>query len=146
MGMRCHLSPGSLLLLLFSGFAQFAPAVAEEIDTGAVIENEISGFTTDNTISRVAHDFARYLGEWRNVNISGDTYNLSVYERPSARWGNLIWVEHENAVVYRQFLQLRNSDIRDVAYSAARRIHLVIQQRKLADLLTDSPDLGGAEF
>ena len=76
------------------------------------IENEISGFTQDSTITRAGHEFARYLSDYRNANFStGNDYNLVVFERPSARWGSLIWVTSDNQDVYRRFLPPGRIDI-----------------------------------
>lgn len=135
----------NLSLLLGLALTNFA-AEAQSLDAGEDFESSLGGFTIDNTISRVGHDFARYLGEWRISNMPAETYNLAVYERPSARWGNLIWVEWDRVVVYRQFMQLRSASIRDAAYRAAEHIHSVIQQRKLAALLNDSVDLDAGEL
>ena len=66
------------------------------------IEDEISGFTIDHTITRVGHDFSRYLSDYRNTNLPDTDYNLTIYERPSARWGSLIWVTHNHRIVFRQ--------------------------------------------
>lgn len=105
------------------------------------LEDEISGFTTDNTITRVGHDFVRFLGDYRNTTFPKSKYNLSVYERPSARWGNLIWVEHNHRTVYRTFLSPSTSQINKVAEQAATEIHKTINQQKLKNLFLDTFDI-----
>ena len=109
--------------------------------------SELNGFTIDNTITRVGHDFYRYLGEYRTLNYSNSSsYNLVVHERPSARWGSLIWVTENRKTVYRQFIQPRSSDFKALAKKAARQIHDSISQKKITSLFADRFDLETDEF
>ncbi len=111
------------------------------------IDDEISGFTHDSTITRVGHEFARYLGDYRNTNFSqNNDYNLTVYERPSARWGSLIWVTLDNREVYRRFLPPGKVDLSNEATSAAQYIHNQAQQQQLQMLFMDTFDLAQDEY
>ncbi|BFM10356.1 curli production assembly/transport protein CsgE [Simiduia litorea] len=130
----------SLWITLFFGLAA-APCWPDEI------ENEISGFTQDSTITRAGHEFARYLSDYRNANFTVDNdYNLVVYERPSARWGSLIWVTTDNQEVYRRFLPPGRIDIQQEANAAAQQIHAAAQQRKLQLMFMDTFDLDQDEY
>jgi curli production assembly/transport component CsgE len=111
-----------------------------------VIEDEISGFTIDNTITRVGHDFARFLGDYRNTHYPDSTYNLTVHERPSARWGNLIWVTKDHQTLYRRFLQPSSTGLRETAEQAAESIHSKINQLKLKALFSDTIDIDKDEI
>ncbi|MFI2811302.1 MULTISPECIES: curli production assembly/transport protein CsgE [Microbulbifer] len=110
------------------------------------LEDEISGFNIDQTITRTGHDFARYMSEYRNYHYPDAQYNLTIRERPSARWGNLIWVTYNYKVVYRRFLQPRNADVQKQAEQAAIQIHEMVQKEKLRQALEDHFDLGKDEF
>ena len=119
----------------------FVSLISSQAFAEGALEDEIKGFTTDNTITRIGHDFARYLGDYRTSNIPSSEYNLSVYERPSARWGNLIWVEHDHKTVYRNFLSPSSAELKQTAEQAAIEIHKKIKRIKLEALFQDTFDL-----
>ena len=110
------------------------------------LEDEISGFTTDNTITRIGHEFARYLSDYRNSHYPQSPYNLSVYERPSARWGNLIWVEYNHRQVYRRFFSAGLNEIQIAAQQAAESIHKQVNQLELQAMFEDRFDLDKDEL
>lgn len=128
--------------LLLSGAILFpGPCLAQ------TIEDEISGFTIDNTITRTGHEFARFLADYRNTQFaSQNDYNLVVNERPSARWGSLIWVTLDNQEVYRRFLPPGRVDLEQEAQAAANGIHQRAQQQQLQLLLMDTFDLDANEY
>ena len=143
----------ALLLILLLGMPTIVLAEQEEDmsdrtleeDSGK-LEEEISGFNIDQTITRTGHDFARYMSEYRNYNYPDSEYNLTVHERPSARWGNLIWVTYNYKTVYRRFLRPSSTDIQKQAEQAAIQIHELVLQEKLRQALQDNFDLGKDEF
>lgn len=108
-------------------------------------EDDISGFVLDRTITRLGHDFTRYLGQNLNVQDLG-IYNLTVYERPSARWGNLIWVERDRVRVFQQFLSPSRSDVESIAAQAAQYIQAEILRQELNSRFGDNTDLAEDEF
>lgn len=114
-------------------------------DSGA-IEDEISGFNIDQTITRTGHDFARFMSEYRNLHYPDSTYNLTILERPSARWGNLIWITYNNKTVFRRFISPSTNNIRAVAEEASQMIHEMVQQEKIREALTDHFDIGRDEI
>ncbi len=122
----------ALICLIFTTLFSISVAANNQL------EDEISGFTTDNTIG---HDFVRFLRAYRNTALPESEYNLSVYERPSARWGNLIWVEHNHHTIYRTFLSPSTSQINKVAEQAAKEIDQKINQQKLKNLFRDTFDI-----
>ncbi|UTA47388.1 curli assembly protein CsgE [Simiduia sp. 21SJ11W-1] len=113
----------------------------------AEIEDEITGFTHDSTITRVGHAFTQALSSYRNLHFTADNeYNLTVFERPSARWGSLIWVNLDDREVYRRFLPPGKIDVSQEAQNAAQHIHQQAQQQKLQRLFMDTFDLDQDEF
>lgn len=114
--------------------------------TAGVIEDEISGFTIDNTITRIGHDFARFLGDYRHSDLPESNYNLTVHERPSARWGNLIWITKDHKTVYRQFIQPSNTRLKEIAEQAAQDVHRKIKQLELKALFSDTFDIDKDEI
>lgn len=116
-----------------------------DTDSGK-LEDEISGFNIDRTITRTGHDFARFMSEYRNLNYPDATYNLTIYERPSARWGNLIWVTYNDKIVFRRFISPSTNNIHRLADEAAQYIHQEVLQSRVRSSLTDTFDLGKDEF
>lgn len=108
-------------------------------------EAELTGFIVDNTISRSGHAFYRSFSERLNDTSELD-FNLVVRERPSARWGILIWVEYENHTLYRRFLQPNLSDIAESAYQAADFVLEEINRRRIEALFEDTHDLAKDEL
>jgi len=106
----------------------------------AASEDLIQGLVIDSTISRFGHDFYRAFSD-RLADASEMDFNLVVRERPSARWGSLIWVEQDQRVLYRQFLQPNASQVTDSAYGAADQVVEAIARRRLEDLLQDNTDM-----
>lgn len=108
-------------------------------------EDELRGFIIDNTISRIGHEFYRHLSN-RLLDTSALDFNLVVRERPSARWGSLIWVEHENQTLYRNFLQPNIAELKPLAEAAADQIKENIARQKIERLLQDSTDMAEDEL
>jgi curli production assembly/transport component CsgE len=131
-----RLTLGLLLLLLFS------PLQAQE---QAQSEAELSGLIIDNTITRFGHDFHRYLS-FQLQDASDLEGDLVVRERPSARWGSLVWVEYGQRTVYRRFLQPNVAEIEAIADEAARLILDEISRSKLQNLLQDTFDMDRGEL
>jgi curli production assembly/transport component CsgE len=128
----------SILYLVF-----LSTVNAEEATDKRNLEDDLSGFTTDNTITRLGHDFVRYLSDFRNSEFPNAKYNLSVYERPSARWGNLIWITYDGQTIYRQFLPPNMANVKPLAENIAKQIHRNISEIKLKMLLDNKQDLYG---
>lgn len=103
-------------------------------------EEELMGFIVDNSISHIGHGFYRYFSE-RLRDTSRLDFNLVVRERPSARWGSLVWVEYEQRVLYRQFLPPNTALLKDVAYQAADQVQEAIIRHRLEIQLQDTIDM-----
>ncbi|MFC6632922.1 CsgE family curli-type amyloid fiber assembly protein [Microbulbifer taiwanensis] len=143
----------ALLLILLPALASAQEAdEGTDVNDGALeessgrIEDEISGFNIDRTITRTGHDFARYMSEYRNLHYPDSDYNLTIFERPSARWGNLIWVTYNEKTVFRQFISPSTNNIRRLAEEVSKHIHETVLQEKIRSALTDHFDIGKDEF
>ncbi len=122
------------------------PLQAEEQQSAqARSEAELSGLIIDNTISRFGHDFHRYLS-FQLQDAEELENDLVVRERPSARWGSLVWVEYGPRTVYRRFLQPNMTEIEAIAEDAARVILEDISRSKLQNLLQDTFDMDRDEL
>ena len=108
-------------------------------------EAELQGFITNATVSRSGQEFYRKFCERMNDTSALD-FNLAVKERPSARWGILVWVEQDNQPLYRRFLQPNVSDMEQTAYEAADFVLQEINRRKVEALFKDTIDLAKDEL
>jgi len=108
-------------------------------------EAELKGFITNNTVTRSGQEFYRKFCERLNDTSSLD-FNLAVKERPSARWGILVWVEQDNQPLYRRFLQPNVGDMEQTAYDAADYVLQEINRKKVEAMFEDTIDLAKDEL
>ncbi|HCP55983.1 MAG TPA: curli production assembly/transport protein CsgE [Pseudomonas sp.] len=108
-------------------------------------EDELKGFIVDNSISNIGHEFYRFFTE-RLRDTSRMDFNLVVRERPSARWGSLIWIEYEGRILYRRFLAPNTAELQPTAYEAADFIQEEITRQKIEYLLQDTIDMDKDEL
>lgn len=119
-------------LVFFAGIAQASEA-------------EIAGLVVNQTVTRSGNEFYRDFAE--RIDDSGSLeVNLVVRERPSARWGILIWVEMDGVIMYRNFLTPSASNMEEIAYSAADSVLQEINRRKVDALFEDYIDLDKDEL
>lgn len=109
------------------------------------LDDELNGFIVDQTITHIGHQFYRHLCE-RLRDISRLDFNLVVRERPSARWGSLVWVEYESGTVYRRFLSPNTAELQAVAHAAADEVKETVTRRRLEILLQDTTDMDRDEL
>lgn len=124
----------------------------EDIDAGILDERvgravEASGFIVDRTATNFGAQFVRFFSEaWREIE-GTDAVDVTIVERPSARYGSLVWVEHNGRPVVRAFLYAgRGATIRPAAASAALYVARQVSDEALARLLLHDPDLARDEF
>jgi len=108
-------------------------------------DDDMLGFIVDDCISLVGHNFYSAFSDRLRATSRLD-FNLVVRERPSARWGSLVWVEYEERVVYRRFIAPNASETRDLANEAADLVRAAVVQRKLQVQLQDNTDLDKDEL
>jgi hypothetical protein len=65
------------------------------------VEVEVPGLLTDHTVTSVGHDFYRAFSDKWESDYPG---NLTINERPSARWGSWITITANQDVIYQTFL------------------------------------------
>lgn len=119
--------------------------IEEAVDAYKPLEDEITGFTLDYTITRMGHDFVQYLSRYRTANLPESTYNLTVYERPSAALGSLIWIDYNYTTLYRNFIH-PNTDIQLLAEQLMPALDQAIAGMQLQDIFTENPDLARPEI
>ncbi|AQZ95518.1 CsgE family curli-type amyloid fiber assembly protein [Halopseudomonas phragmitis] len=104
------------------------------------LEEHIGGFIIDQSISHIGHQFYRYFAE--RIRDGGELeFNLVIRERPSARWGSLIWVERDGRVLYHRMLAPNTAQLQLVAHDAADSVLELLLREDLESLLYDTFDM-----
>lgn len=107
------------------------------------VEVEVPGLLTDHTVTSIGHDFYRaFSDKWE----SDYTGNLTINERPSARWGSWITITANQDVVYQTFLFPTKRDFdQNVAFALAHTEE-AINRLQIDKALLSTGDLAKDEF
>ena len=106
----------------------------------------LDGIVIDHTMTGVGQAFYQsFVRAWRELDEVA-SISLVVNERPSARWGSQIWVEHKSGTVYQVFLPPGLQRARDHAEQAALRVFQRVGQIKVEQTVFKDPDLGNDEL
>ncbi|WP_020412502.1 CsgE family curli-type amyloid fiber assembly protein [Microbulbifer variabilis] len=133
----------SLLILLIS----ISPLVqSQELESIEGEDSLLTGLVIDSTVSGIGHEFARSLSIYITSNLTEFDYNLTVHERPSARWGSVVWVTYENKQVFRTVIYPGRRRFGEIAAQAATQINNNIRQQRLQELFSQNLDLAGDEI
>lgn len=106
-------------------------------------ELEIPGIITDHTVTSVGHDFYRsFADKWGNASRE----NITINERPSARWGSWITIKINQDVLYQTFLFPIKRDFDKNVDAAVEVTQDAINQRQIDQSLLRTDDLAHDEF
>lgn len=100
-----------LLLLLLSGITHL-PAQTEP-------ELELNGLVVDRTITINGHEFYRYFNMAYESPFNISQYNLTIHEKPSARWGSRIWIQTDGKILFQAFVHPGRAKLKLIAEDAA---------------------------
>lgn len=138
-----------------AGVAGAAASGNDVIDRGALTESGYrplelsSGFIVDRTITHFGAEFFRHFSQaWRERG-GTEGVDLTLVERPSARWGSIVYVEHNNRPEARVILYAgRSATIKPLAEQTAIYMADRIANQSLARVLLNNRDidLGKPEF
>ena len=107
------------------------------------VEVEVPGLLTERTVSSVGHDFYRaFSDKWE----SSYTWNLSINERPSARWGSWITITVNQDVVFQTFLFPTKRDFDSNVNAAVAQTQEALDRRQIDQALLSTGDLARDEF
>ena len=147
-----------LVLALCLAGAPLLAAAQEALDAGALEEGRLderallgleqaSGFLVDRTITQFGGEFMRVFSQtWRALPGTQE-FDVTIIERPTARYGSLVWIEHNNRPVARAFLYAgRSTAIRPIAVAAAEYVAGKLADEALASQLFEDPDLAKGGF
>ncbi|WP_444919838.1 curli production assembly/transport protein CsgE [Microbulbifer sp. CnH-101-G] len=134
------------LLLVFSLGVLPVSSISQESVLSESEESILTGLVIDNTVSGIGHEFARSLSLYISSNLSDFDYNLTVHERPSARWGSVVWVDYENKEVFRTVIYPGRRRFGQVVEQAVAQINNNVRQQRLQALFSQNLDLAGEEL
>lgn len=106
-------------------------------------EIEVPGLMTDNTITRIGHDFYReFTDHWEEEYPGAITIN----ERPSARWGSWIMIKVDQDLLYQTFLFPNKHDFDKQVNIALASVYDALSKRAINKALLNTGDLTKDEF
>lgn len=138
----------SLLAITWPVLACAAPlsASADTDATAPDAQVETWGIVTSQMVTVAGHEFAnRFIAEWRDKPGS-ERYTLALRERPSARWGSLVWVEFGQQRVLQLQLPPARAGLGALAESAAENAYQTIIDIERQRRLVSDTDLAPDEF
>ncbi|WP_444900009.1 CsgE family curli-type amyloid fiber assembly protein [Microbulbifer sp. VAAC004] len=135
-----------LKILFFSIWFTSSTVISQESEFAQSEESILTGLVIDNTVSGIGHEFARSLSLYITSNLTDFDYNLTVYERPSARWGSVVWVNYENKQVFRTVIYPGRRRFGQIVEQAVAQINNNVRQQRLQQLFSQNLDLAGEEL
>ncbi len=126
--------------------ASINPELRAQDLNGRSVEEAYGGVVVGQTVTVTGQDFYQYfVARWRDQP-SSERYTISVYERPSARLGNLVWVEYERMRLFQTILPVSRSQIRPVGEQAAEITWQRLIEFEIERKLYNDADLAKDEF
>ncbi|MBD1416916.1 hypothetical protein ID145_37675, partial [Burkholderia contaminans] len=112
----------------------------------ALPEDQLGGTVTTDAVTLAGRDFYTYFSQtWSEIPLS-ERYMVAIHERPSGRYGSLIWVEFQQKRVFQTFLPIARANVKAVAESAAGISFQTVIQDDLSNLLFPDSDLAKDEI
>jgi curli production assembly/transport component CsgE len=122
------------------------PAEPDADLNGRVLQELYGGVVANQTMTVVGQDFYQYfVALWRDKQMS-DRYEVSIHERPSARWGSQIWVEYAQRRVFQAVLPPARANIRSLTEQAVEIAYQNIVETEMQRLLFKDSDVGPDEI
>ncbi|MHB0775012.1 CsgE family curli-type amyloid fiber assembly protein [Halomonas sp. WWR20] len=106
-------------------------------------EDKLRGILVDRTITLAAKTFFSRFAQMRLYAPGLLDASLTIHERPSARWGSLIWITEGDDILYRTSLSPRLSTIDDDVKQAITAVQEQVVRKRLMDALQPNQDLAG---
>lgn len=127
--------------------ANFMEAIRQaEIVNKSLFDDPLSGIVINRTVTVQGHEFYRFFSNrWRGLN-EANPFTLTIFERPSARWGSEIWVEYRGQRMYHAFLAPARSSTKKASEQAVDLVMENVNKSEIERLLTNNSDLGPEEF
>lgn len=105
---------------------------------------EIPDIVIDRTRSPIGEDFVDLFNQSFNPPTNGETYNISIEEKPLPGLGALVFVKVNGAPVFRSFLQPRFGDVGKAAKKAAGIVTAYVANYQRIQKNLDGEDMRGS--
>lgn len=113
---------------------------------GRSLQEQYGGIVTDQTITVAGQDFYQYfVALWRDQPLN-ERYTIAIRERPSARWGNKVWVEYANRRVFEAVLPANRSNIKAISEQAVEISYKNVVDTEVQRLFFRDQDIGPDEM
>ncbi len=113
---------------------------------GRTVEEAYGGVVVGQTVTVAGQDFYQYfVTQWRD-RPSNEKCSITVCERPSARLGNLVWIEYERVTLFQTILPFSRSQIRPVSEQAVDIAWQRLMEIEIERKLFNDADLAKDEF
>jgi len=123
------------------------PTMLDEGRKGkSVFDDPLGGVVVNRTVTVLGNDFYQdFTALWRQKDIS-NKFSISIYERPSARFGSEIWVQFRQKNMFHVFLPPARARTRQISAAAVELVYQNIADSEAERILVRSPDLGPEEM
>ena len=102
---------------------------------------EIGGLVIDRTFTRFGQVFYHHFSRLREDEDPNARENITIHERPTARWGSLIWITHNRKVIFKTALSPGRNQQEQSAKLAWSQVRQTLEQQQIATLFMDTFDL-----
>ncbi|PKQ73188.1 CsgE [Aeromonas sobria] len=102
---------------------------------------DVDGLVLDRTFTRFGQGFYNEFTRLRSDEDPDAQENLTIHERPTARWGSLIWITHNRKVIFKTALSPGRNQQEQSAKLAWSQVRQTLEQQKIATLFMDTFDL-----
>ena len=110
------------------------------------LQEVYAGVVTNQTVTFTGQGFYReFVKHWSDKE-RADRYSIAILERPSARWGSLIWIEYANRKIFQVFVSPGRADIKSISEQAAELAYQNVVEADIQRLLIREPDVGPDEI
>ena len=117
-----------------------------EVSDKRALDDALTGMVNAQVITTTGQNFFTYFTTaWQTFPLTS-RYNVSIHEKPSARWGSLVWVEFAHRHLYETFISPTRSDIRQIGEQAANAVYQKIVRTDIERLLFRDQDIGPDEL
>ncbi|NLC37602.1 MAG: hypothetical protein GX772_14410 [Alcaligenaceae bacterium] len=121
---------------------------AEEVKKSVdrMFDDPLGGVVVNRTVTVLGKDFYRYFATYWSHYPEASQYSISIYERPTARFGSEIWVLYRQQRMFHAFLPPARQATRRISEIAVEQVLSNIAQREMERITTRNPDLGPEEL
>jgi curli production assembly/transport component CsgE len=119
---------------------------SETVGNQKILNDPYTGIVVNQTITVAGQDFFQYfIAAWRDKDMV-EKFEISISERPSARFGSQIWINYGQRRIFQTFLPAARAAVKPISLAAADAVYEGIVQADVQRLLFRDPDLGPDEF